>query len=306
MSIWKREMTDKPILKAIIPAAGLGTRFLPATISTPKEMLIILDKPVIQYVVEDAVRAKIKDILIVTRSQKRAIEDHFDPPYELKDILAKRGKTEELEEVLKVTFLANIHFIRQKELNGLGDAIYQGKSFIGEEPFAVLAGDTVIDSSGTKSNLENMVKLFHETGKSVVLVENLADKKDVLRFGIVKPSGIIKKSQSGVPYYDAADLVEKPSVKEAPSKLAIATQYIFTPEIFSLIEKTKAGKGGEIQITDSMRMLAKEGKLLAYPIEGKRFDIGNKSDFLFSNLHFALKDKVLKKEILNYIKDERT
>lgn len=287
-------MEKLKITKAIIPAAGLGTRFLPATIAQPKEMLTIVDKPVIQFVVEEAAAAGIKDILIVTGRSKRAIEDHFDPSFELEDTLAKKGKQDLLKTLEQISNLAKIHFVRQKRQLGLADAIYQGKAFVGREPFAVLLGDTIIHSENG-DNLKKMLEFATVTGKSVVAVEKVA-KKVVSRYGVIKPKKIADR------LYEVLDMIEKPTPEKAPSNLAVSSRYVFGPEIFGLIEKTKPGIGGEIQITDSMRYLAKNGQLLAYEIDGIRYDIGNKIDFIKTNIDFALRNDDTKKEISNYIR----
>jgi UTP--glucose-1-phosphate uridylyltransferase len=285
----------RTVTKALIPAAGMGTRFLPATIAQPKEMLIVVDKPVIQYVVEESVEAGIADILIVTGRHKRAIEDHFDPSFELENMLVERNKQDVLEILKSVADLANLHFVRQKRQRGLADAIYQGKTFIGDEPFVVLLGDTIIDSTSDKSILKEMIEIYEKTGKSVVAVEEV-ERKNIPRYGIIDGT----EREKGI--YDVADLVEKPDIDEAPSNLAIASRYVFTPGIFSLIEQTKPGKGGEIQITDTMKYLAKIGELIALKINGKRYDIGNKTDFVTTNIDFALKNPEMKTEIRNYLK----
>lgn len=285
----------KKIEKAIIPAAGMGTRFLPATIAQPKEMLTIVDKPVIQFVVEESVGAGIEDILIVTGRHKRAIEDHFDPSFELENILASKKKTDILKVIKYVSNLANIHFIRQKRQRGLADAIYQGKTFIGDDPFVVLLGDTIIDSDEKESNLSKMIKLYEKSGKSVVAVERV-EKKNVTRYGII--DGV--EAKDGI--FEVRDLVEKPDADKAPSNLAIASRYVFAPGIFNLIEKTKPGKNSEIQITDTMRHLAKIGELLAVKISGKRYDIGNKVDFVKTNINFALREPDVRDEIKKYLK----
>lgn len=291
------------IRKAVIPAAGLGTRFLPATIAQPKEMLVVVDKPVIQYVVEEAVAAGIEEILIITGRNKRAVEDHFDPPFELEDALLKKNKLEMLKSVQDISKLAHIHFVRQKKQLGLADAIYQGKYFAGSDPFAVLLGDTIITSSGEKSCLGEMVEVFEETGKAVVAGERLKDKRDVTRYGIIDFSTDGIKTQSGVSCYSVRDLVEKPEIGKAPSDLAIASRYIFNSDIFDLIEQTAPGKNNEIQITDSMRMLADKGGLFAYELNGKRYDIGNKVDYVKTNIDFALKNPATREEISAYIKN---
>jgi UTP--glucose-1-phosphate uridylyltransferase len=287
-------MAKQKITKALIPAAGLGTRFLPATIAQPKEMLIIVDKPVIQFVVEEAVEAGIKDILIVTGRSKRAIEDHFDPSSELENMLAEKKKNDILKAIKYISNLANLHFVRQKRQLGLADAIYQGKSFMGDDPFVVLLGDTLIKSNGKSQNLKRMIDIYDKTGKSCVAVEEVPNKL-VSRYGVIKG----KEVKDGV--YEVSDLVEKPSPKKAPSNMVIASRYIFGSEIFSLIEKTKAGVGGEIQITDSMRFLAAKKQLMAYKIDGKRYDIGNKVDFVKTNIEFALERDDTKDEIKKYI-----
>jgi len=293
----------KKIKKAIIPAAGLGTRFLPATIAQPKEMLIIVDKPVIQYVVEEAAAAGIEEILIVTGRNKRTIEDHFDPPLELELALEKKGKTGQLKQVREIAKLAKLHFTRQNKQLGLADAIYQGKYFVGNEPFAVLLGDTIITSEHTKNCLREMVEIYEETGQAVVGGEYLQRMEDVERYGIIDFSPKELNTANKIAYHKVDDLVEKPSVKEAPSRLAVSARYIFGPEIFGYIEETKPGKGGEIQITDSMRILAKKEGLLAYQMEGKRYDIGNKVDYIKTNIEFALKSKETEKEIREFIKE---
>lgn len=290
-----KKFCSKVVTKAVIPAAGLGTRFLPATIAEPKEMLPIVDKPVIQFVVEEAVKCGIKDILIITGRSKRAIEDHFDPSYELEEALLKKKKSDLLNSIKYISDLANIHFVRQKRQNGLADAIYQAKSFIACEPFAVLLGDTIIHSKKDYNDLGAMIKLYEKYESSVVAVEEV-ERSEISRYGIIDGKEISKDT------FKVRDLVEKPDEDRAPSNLAIASRYIFSGDIFDLIEKTKPGVGGEIQITDSMRFLAKRGKLMARKISGKRYDIGNKVDFVKTNIDFALERKDTRGEILEYIK----
>ncbi len=285
----------RKVRKALIPAAGMGTRFLPATIAQPKEMLIIVDKPVIQFVVEESVGAGIEDLIIVTGRHKRAIEDHFDPSFELESMLADKKKKDVLEVLGYVSNLANIHFIRQKRQRGLADAIYQGKTFIGDDPFVVLLGDTILDSKSPSGDLRKMIGLYESTGKSVVAVEEV-DKKLVSRYGVIDG----KETEEGV--FEVRDLVEKPEPDKALSRLAIASRYVFAPGIFNLIEKTKPGKAGEIQITDTMRYLAEIGELLAVKISGRRYDIGNKIDYVKTNIDFALREGDVKAEILKHIK----
>lgn len=285
----------RKITKAVIPAAGMGTRFLPATIAQPKEMLPIVDKPVIQFVVEEAVESGIKDILIITGRSKRAIEDHFDPSFELEDMLQKKNKEELLESLRSISNLANIHFIRQKRQKGLADAIYQAKTFVGDDPFAVLLGDTIVYSEGNGHNLAQMAKIYEETGKSVVALEK-TPMEQISRYGVA--GGKMQNER----VMDIKELVEKPEISKAPSDLAIASRYVFAPGIFSLIEKTKPGVGGEIQITDSMKYLAEAGEMLGYIIDGRRYDIGNKVDFVKTNIDFALRRDDSRKEVAEHIK----
>jgi len=285
----------KKITKAIIPAAGLGTRFLPATIAQPKEMLPIVDKPVIQFVVEEAVAAGIRDILIITGRNKRSIEDHFDPSFELEEALLKKQKNDLLRELDYVSKLANIHFTRQRRQIGLADAIYQGRIFVGDDPFAVLLGDTIIYSKESDHDLSKMVAAFEASGKSIVAVEKV--KKELIsRYGIV--AGQDQKQK----LFLVEKLVEKPAITDAPSDLAIACRYIFTSEIFDLIKKTEPGVGGEVQITDAMKYLADLHQLLAFRISGRSYDVGNKVDFVKTNIDFALRHKDTKEEIKKYIK----
>lgn len=285
------------IKKAIIPAAGLGTRFLPATIAQPKEMLIVVDKPVIQYVVEEAVASGIEDILIVTGRNKRAIEDHFDFPKDLEDRLIEKDNKEMLEKIEKVANIANLFFTRQRRQKGLADAIYQGKSFVGNEPFAVLLGDTLLDYP-KEPDLKMMVKNYEKTGMIHIAAHYLKNKKDVTRFGIID---VLKDLKNG--FLSVGDLVEKPSIQEAPSRYGIASRYIFNPNIFDYIEKTKPGKGGEIQITDAMRLLCKDEGMMAYKISGEWYDIGGASDYVKANINFSLKNKESRADIKKYLKN---
>ena len=295
----------KKIKKAIIPAAGLGTRFLPATIAQPKEMLIVVDKPVIQYVVEEAAAAGIEEILIVIGRNKRSIEDHFDPPLELEETLRKKNKTAQLAEIQKIAKLAHLHFIRQNKQLGLADAIYYGRYFVGDEPFAVLLGDTIITSDNKESCLFEMSEIFATTGQAVVGGEYLKRIEDVERYGIIDFDKTALKTAGGIEYFQVNDLVEKPSIKSAPSRLAVSARYIFTPDIFKYIEQTKPGKGGEIQITDSMRLLVKNEGLLTYQMNGRRYDIGNKIDYIKTNIEFALENDETKSEIREFVKKIR-
>jgi UTP--glucose-1-phosphate uridylyltransferase len=283
------------IKKAVIPAAGLGTRFLPATKAQPKEMLPIIDTPTIQYVVQEAVDSGIDDILIVSGKGKRAIEDHFDRNFELETQLEGKEDKFMYNEIRRISDIANIHFVRQKELNGLGDAIYQARLHTANEPFAVLLGDTVVDSVIPVT--QQLIDIYEQYGQSVIGVEEVPQDK-VFRYGIV---GGTKLSDR---ILDVSELIEKPSPKESPSNLAIAGRYILTPEIFKAIEQTSRGKDNEIQLTDAMRLMLKREKIVSYHIEGKRFDIGNKLDYLKTTIDFALKRKEFSKEILAYIKEK--
>jgi UTP--glucose-1-phosphate uridylyltransferase len=268
------------VRKAVIPAAGLGTRFLPATKAQPKEMLPIVDTPTIQYVVQEAVDSGIRDILIVTGKGKRAIEDHFDRNFELEAYLQSRKDNGTLEAARRLADMADLHFIRQKEMNGLGDAIAYARSHAGNEPFAVLLGDTVIDSVIPAT--QQLTDMYEQYRRPVIAVEEVpADK--VSRYGIVGCSPL------GERVYEITELVEKPSPDRAPSNLAVAGRYVLTPEIFTCIDKTPRGKNNEIQITDALRLLLKTQPMIACKIDGKRYDIGNKLDYLKAIVDFALK-----------------
>ncbi|GAB3739487.1 UTP--glucose-1-phosphate uridylyltransferase GalU [Spirosoma lituiforme] len=268
------------IKKAVIPAAGLGTRFLPATKAQPKEMLPIIDRPTIQYVVQEAVDSGIEDILIITGKGKRAIEDHFDRNYELETRLEEKEDQLLLDEMRRLSDMANLHYVRQRELNGLGDAIRYARHHVGNEPFAVLLGDTIMDSVIPVT--QQLIDTYAQFGGSVIAVEEVPHDK-VNRYGIVGGKSLSDR------IFELDTLVEKPSVSEAPSNLAIAGRYILTPEIFAMLEQTPVGKNNEIQLTDAMLLLLKRENLYAHRIEGKRHDIGNKLDFLKTTVEFALK-----------------
>jgi UTP--glucose-1-phosphate uridylyltransferase len=283
------------ITKAVIPAAGFGTRFLPITKSQPKEMIPIVDTPTIQYVVEEAVKSGITDILMIIGKGKRAIEEHFDRSFELEDMLLEKNKLKDLEEIRAITSMANIHFVWQKELNGLGDAMRYAKYHVGHEPFAVLLGDTVIDGKG-KPITQQLIDVFEKYKSSVVALEEV-DLESVSRYGIIDGSPLEKN------ILIARDFVEKPSQKETPSQLAIASRYIFTPEIFDFLEKTKPGVNNEIQLTDAMRAMVKKHAIYGLKFEGKRYDIGNKLDFIKTNIEFGLKNKEIGKELRDYLKE---
>ncbi len=281
------------IRKAVIPAAGFGTRFLPATKSQPKEMLPIVDTPVIQYVVEEAVASGITDILMVIGKGKRAIEEHFDRSFQLESQLLEKNKTAELEVVRRVSDLADIHFVWQKEMKGLGDAIYCGRFHVNDEPFAVLLGDTLMDSAVPAT--KQLLDVYDQYESPVVLVEEV-ERSRVSRYGVIDGAEI----SPGV--YKVDDFVEKPAVAEAPSNLAIASRYIFTPDVFDYIADIEPGKGGEIQITDAMRMMAKDRAMYGVCLEGRRCDIGNKEGFVRTNIEFALKRPDMAEGLKGYIK----
>lgn len=281
------------VKKAVIPAAGLGTRFLPATKAQPKEMLPIVDKPTLQYIIEEAIESGIEDILIITGRNKKSIEDHFDKSVELELELEKKGNTELLEEVSKISNMVNIHYIRQKEPLGLGHAIYYAKSFIGNEPFAVLLGDDIVNSK-TKPCLKQLIDMYDEHKATILGVQEVA-KEDVNKYGIVSGN----KIKDGL--YEVKDLVEKPNIDEAPTNVAILGRYIIAPEIFHILETTKPGAGGEIQLTDALKELAKQQKMYAYTFEGKRYDVGNKLGFLQATVEFALEREDLKDGFKEYL-----
>jgi len=282
------------IRKAVIPAAGFGTRFLPATKSQPKEMLPVVDTPVIQYVVEEAVASGITDILIVIGKGKRAIEEHFDRSFQLEAQLAEQGKEKELQEIRRISELADIHFVWQKELKGLGDAVNCAKLHVGDQPFAVLLGDTLISSSSPATS--QLVRVFDHYQESVVLMEEI-DRAKVSRYGIIRGKEI------GERLYKIEGLVEKPSVEEAPSNLAIAGRYVFTPDIFDCLGRIEPGMNGELQLTDAMQLMLTGGAMYGRLLDGKRYDIGNKQGFIKTNIEFALKDKDISEEVKEYIKE---
>lgn len=283
------------IKKAVIPAAGFGTRFLPITKSQPKEMIPIVDTPTIQYVVEEAVESGITDILMIIGKGKRAIEEHFDRSFELENMLIEKEKTEELEKIRNITKIANIHFVWQKEMNGLGDAISYAKFHVGNEPFAVLLGDTVIDGLG-KPITRQLMEVFKKYQSSVVALEEV-EEKNVSRYGIIDGTRIEENVVL------AKDFVEKPKAKDAPSNLAIASRYVFTPEIFSFLARTPRGFNNEIQLTDAMRAMTKKHPMYGLKFKGKRYDVGNKLDFIKTNIEFGLKNKEIGKDLKEYLKN---
>lgn len=267
------------IKKAVIPAAGFGSRFLPATKAQPKEMLPIIDTPTIQFVVEETVLSGITQILIITGKGKQAIENHFDRSFELEADLIKKNKNKQLGEVLELSNMAEIYYIRQKELNGLGDALRYARNFVGNEPFIVLLGDTIIKSQ--TPCVRQLVDAFNQYHRNIIAVEEVpADKID--RYGIVEGKSIAEN------VYRLSNLIEKPSPKETSSRLAIGGRYVLTSAIFDYLDKTEIGKSGEIQLTDALLQMAKEDELLALKFEGKRYDIGNKLDYLTTMIEFAV------------------
>ena len=283
------------VRKAIIPAAGLGTRFLPATKSQPKEMLPIVDKPTLQYIIEEAIESGIEEILIVTGRSKKSIEDHFDRSVELELELEQKGKKEMLKMVQDISNMVNIHYIRQKEPKGLGHAIHCAKSFIGNEPFAVLLGDDIVDAK--VPCLKQLINTYDEYKTTVLGVQEVA-KEDTDKYGILD----VKHIEDRV--YKVKDMVEKPSVEEAPSNIAILGRYIITPEIFNILENQEPGKGGEIQLTDALQTLATKEAIYAYNFEGRRYDVGDKLGFLEATVDFALKRPELRDEFMEFLKSK--
>jgi len=281
------------VRKAVIPAAGLGTRFLPATKAQPKEMLPIVDKPTLQFIIEEAVASGIEEILIITGRNKSSIENHFDKSVELEMELEKAGKDDVLEEIRKISDMANIHYIRQKEPRGLGHAIHCAKSFIANEPFAVLLGDDIVQNDG-KPCLKQMIEAYDEYKTTILGVQEVPDG-EVDKYGIVDGKHIEDR------IYKVKNLVEKPSVGEAPSNIAILGRYIINPAIMEAIEETQPGKKGEIQLTDALKILAEREAMYAYIFEGKRYDVGNKLGFLEATVEFALNRDDLRDEFLSYL-----
>lgn len=282
------------ICKAVIPAAGFGTRFLPATKSQPKEMLPIVDTPVIQYVVEEAAAAGITDILMIIGKGKRAIEEHFDRSFQLEAQLLNRGKKSELEAVRRISELADIHFVWQKEMKGLGDAVYCARHHVQDEPFVVLLGDTVINAGEPAAR--QLQQLFAEKEEPIVLVEEV-ERSLVSRYGVIDGEQVEKN------VYLIKDFIEKPTPEEAPSNLVIAGRYLLTPDIFDYISRAKPAGDGEIQLTEAMRMMVKERAMYALLLDGKRCDIGNKEGFIKTNIEFALKRKDMAENLRRFIKE---
>jgi len=284
---------NQKIRKAVFPAAGLGTRFLPATKASPKEMLPLVDKPLIQYSVEEAVASGIESVLIITGRDKTAIENHFDMSFELELLLEQKGKKEVLEEVRAISDIARISYTRQKQALGLGHAIYQAKDFVGDEPFAALLADDIVDAE--KPALLQMIEVF-EKYQSPVIATMQVEGEAISRFGVIDAEEVEPN------VFKIRDMVEKPKFADAPSDLAIIGRYIFTADIFSAIERTKPGSGGEIQITDAMRILLKERPFYAVKLEGTRHDAGDKLGFLMATVQYALKREDLGDDFREYLK----
>jgi UTP--glucose-1-phosphate uridylyltransferase len=285
-------MTNK-IRKAVFPAAGLGTRFLPATKASPKEMLPLVDKPLIQYAVEESVASGIESILIITGRDKSAIENHFDISFELEHLLKERGKDKLFEQVRAISDIAQISYTRQKQALGLGHAIYQAKDFAGNAPFAVLLADDVVD--GDVPALSQMIEVFEKYDAPVIATMRV-EGEDISRFGVIDADEIEPN------VYRIKDMVEKPAYADAPSDLAIIGRYIFTPDIFDAIERTTPGSGGEIQITDAMRILLKTRPFYAVKLEGRRHDAGDKLGFLIATVELALKREDLGDDFRKYLR----
>ncbi len=291
-------MKKQKVRKAVIPAAGLGTRFLPATKALAKEMLPIVDIPTIQYIIEEAVASGIEEVLVITNSNKHAMENHFDVNYELEERLKASGKHAQVKLIRDIADLANIYYIRQKEPNGLGHAILCAKTFIGDEPFAVLLGDDVVVNKNSKPALQQLIDAYQQTKSSVVGVQTVA-KEDVCKYGIVEPD--MMHSHNGR-LVKLSSMVEKPSVDKAPSQMAVLGRYVLTPEIFELLETQETGAGGEIQLTDAIKRLMDRQAVYAYDFEGVRYDVGDKFGFIKATIDLALDREELHDQVLAYIK----
>ena len=286
------------VTKAVIPAGGLGTRVLPATKSQPKEMLVIVDKPSLQYIVEELVESGITDIVIVTGRNKNSIEDHFDYSFELETTLEKEGKAELLEKVSKISKMVNIYYVRQNKPLGLGHAILKAKSLIGNDPFIVALGDDIMYSP-TKSVSKQLIEKYNEYGTSVIGVQEV-EQNDVSKYGIVSPGKTLDNST-----VEIENFIEKPSLEEAPSRMACLGRYLLDGKIFKYLEETKPGSGGEIQLTDGiLKMIQDKNKVIAYNFQGKRYDIGNKIGLLKANIEFGLRNNETKKDLEEYLKKE--
>ena len=283
----------RTITKAVFPAAGLGTRFLPATKASPKEMLPLVDKPLIQYVVEEAVASGIEEVVLVTGRAKRAIEDHFDIAFELEEELRAKGKHQILTEVQRIAEMVTFCYIRQKKALGLGHAVLTAKRVVGEEPFAVLLGDDIIDAPVPA--LRQMIGVFQRYPSTILAIQKVP-RSQTHHYGIIDG----KRIEDGI--YLVKDLVEKPSPDEAPSNLAIIGRYILTPEIFTALERTRPGKGGEIQLTDGLKNLMAKQPIYAYEFQGDRYDAGDKLGFLKATVEFGLKNRDFGRQFRDYLK----
>jgi len=295
-------MSIKKIRKAVIPAAGLGTRVLPATKAQPKEMLVIVDKPALQYLVEELVEAGIEEILIVTGRNKVSIENHFDYSYELEKTLEEKGKKDLLKVVNNISKMSNIYYVRQKKPLGLGHAISCAEAFVGDEPFVVLLGDDIIYTDKDKGQspvTKQLVEKYNELQGGTILGVQEVPHENVSKYGIIKPLKKIDEKTVAV-----EDFIEKPSIAEAPSNLAALGRYVLEPEIFSYLKRTKPGKGGEIQLTDAILAMKNDGeKLYAYNFDGLRYDTGDKFGMFVANVEFGLRHEELKDKVKDYLKD---
>lgn len=280
------------IKKAVIPVGGLGTRFLPATKAQPKEMLPIVDKPAVQYIVEEAVKSGIESIIFITGRNKKSIEDHFDKSIELEQMLEEKHKFDMLKEVQTISSMASIHYIRQKEPLGLGHAILCAEQFIGDEPFAVLLGDDIMTSE--EPALKQMIQAYETTNQSVIGVQKV-DVEEVSKYGIIQPKN---KSSS---LHEVNDLIEKPSIEQAPSTIAVMGRYILNPSIFSYLKTIERGVGNELQLTDALRVVCEKERLFALELEGQRFDIGDKVGYMKAMVEVALKRRDLRQTFLSYL-----
>ena len=281
------------IKKAVIPAAGLGTRFLPATKAQPKEMLPIIDTPTIQYVVQEAIDSGIDDILIISGKGKRAIEDHFDRNTELEHILEQKGESDLATSISRIGEMANIHYIRQKQLNGLGDAIYYARQHTGDEPFVVMLGDTINDAVIPVT--QQLIDIYNQYHQTIIAVERVPLDK-------IQMYGIISGDEVSERVYKVNQLIEKPRPTQTRSNLAVAGRYILTPTIYSMLEKVKPGKNNEIQLTDAIQLLLQRESVYAYIFEGKRYDVGNKLDYLKTTVEMALKREEFAGQFLDFLK----
>ena len=290
-------MRNQKVRKAVIPAAGLGTRFLPATKALAKEMLPIVDIPTIQYIIEEAVKSGIEEVLVITNSNKHAMENHFDVNYELEERLKSSGKHEQVKMIRDIANLANIYYIRQKEPKGLGHAILCAKTFIGDEPFAVLLGDDVVVNKESDPALKQLIDAYQKTQSSVVGVQTVA-KENVSKYGIIEPDPMHAPQGRLV---KLSNMVEKPKVEEAPSQMAVLGRYVLTPEIFDLLETQTEGAGGEIQLTDAIQRLMDRQAVYAHDFEGERYDVGDKFGFIKATIDFALDREELHDQVYEYI-----